>query len=337
MTESKTQSVAILASSEVQPGVDAAVSENRIIPNARSPTGILDLPTEIRLMIFRHLLVSSRPRNHAVGFPGGQSSLSILETNRLIHREAFDVLWRENSFDYCLYFRPIQVPRILETIQNIEEHLTLGWGFNTMYDLVKLMRLFGNSTGVRRGTLSVTFHLSHHTIHHLQPFLRVLTRFDNFRTIELHFFRFGALNSVFDIIEYAEQALEPIFGRSKYSSREKKGLLFHPIDHRNRLMALNHGNGADSLDGIRLEWNTDDAEIPVQNREMKIWGLTRLLIGYHVGFLPYFSPVFRHSWGVSKPSTLDQHSKIDPIIISSLRNTVFHFLVLVGELNSFLS
>lgn len=58
MTEENIQSIAISAASVIQANDEQGTSEdqaNADVISARSTTGLLDLPTEIRLMIFRHL------------------------------------------------------------------------------------------------------------------------------------------------------------------------------------------------------------------------------------------------------------------------------------------
>lgn len=133
-----------------------------------------------------------------------------------------------------------------------------------MGKFLEIVKLFGNPS-VLHNTLTVDFRLIHGYIRPLKWFIRALGGFTNFRTVELHFDRLGVRDRTFSVIEYFEHALEPMLGRSEHSSREGKGLRFHPIDHRKRLIVLDHGDWADSLDGIRLEWNTDDSKIPVQN------------------------------------------------------------------------
>lgn len=263
MTESNTQLVAILTASRTQPAVDEITSEEENFANTvstGSPTELLDLPTEIRLMIFRHLLVYSQPRQDGLwarSTPGAHF-LSILRTNRLIYREAFDVMYRETQFTSCLSRLLLPPPQFLETIQHIHQNLFTWCRVGAKDTLLRIMQCFGASCdGVQRGSLTLDFRFFRSTVRPLKWFIRALGRFTNFRTIELHFYHSDVRDRNLHVIEYFEHALEPILGHSKYSSREGRGLLFDPIDHRNRLRAQNHGDWADSLDGIRLGWNYD--------------------------------------------------------------------------------
>lgn len=71
-----------------------AISEDQAVVEAistRSPTGLLDLPTELRLLIFRHLFACPYDSDTSPWVPGPSRPVGILRTSRLIHREAFDV------------------------------------------------------------------------------------------------------------------------------------------------------------------------------------------------------------------------------------------------------
>lgn len=68
----------------------------------RSGPGLLDLPAELRLMIFRHLLVSPDDIELVSWAPKLGFSLDLLRKSKLIHREASDVLYGENH--YCDYY-----------------------------------------------------------------------------------------------------------------------------------------------------------------------------------------------------------------------------------------
>ena len=86
-------------------------------------SGAVDLPPEIRLMIYRHLLVRSDPLPQLGPFWSDEPrpAWNILRTCRLIYREASDVLYTENTFHGffwypCLIGRPLASPRIRETL-----------------------------------------------------------------------------------------------------------------------------------------------------------------------------------------------------------------------------
>lgn len=102
MGEPSDQQVANLTASESEAGVDEATSENQAVANfmsARSPLGLLDLPSEVRLMIFRHVLVSPWGI-FLTGWPRTSSPpVAILRTGKLIYTEAFEIFYKENEFN----------------------------------------------------------------------------------------------------------------------------------------------------------------------------------------------------------------------------------------------
>lgn len=123
-TELIDQPVANSLASENNPDVDEAISDAQAVAQVmptRGRTGLLDLPAELRVMIFRHLLL----RCHCIHFPGivhdtrPRIPVNILRTNRLIHREAFDVLYREKYFATCEWLTITPSPRVMDTIQNM--------------------------------------------------------------------------------------------------------------------------------------------------------------------------------------------------------------------------
>lgn len=276
MTERSNQPVANLAASENEVD-DEAPSENRAIANVistRNPSELLDLPAELRLMIFRHLLVYPYVLAFGRRPLGPQPSLDILRTNRLIHREAFDVLYRENRFydywsspDYSL----AEFPRIIDTLQNIHIDVLLCFQHLPFLTFSKCLEVFGNPR-ITRGTLTVDFQFviadRHYWVNPPNSWVRVLGRFVNFRTIELQCSHVGAGTKDMDptrkqtyhvlVLENFKHALEPVLGFGEDCIREGTHVLrFHPIDHRNRLRQPDHGNRAGSLDGTRQEWIDD--------------------------------------------------------------------------------
>lgn len=100
MTEPSTHSIANFIASEERPDVDEVTSEDQAVAefmSTRSQLGLLDLPAEVRVMIFRHLLAGPPIQ---IGFGpwtrGFQLYPDILRTSKLIHRESFRYLvWRK--------------------------------------------------------------------------------------------------------------------------------------------------------------------------------------------------------------------------------------------------
>ncbi|MCJ1262441.1 hypothetical protein MMC22_002311 [Lobaria immixta] len=257
---------------------DNSTSENKAVASVnstRSPPGLLDLPSELRLMIFRYLVVSTgylRPRRLS---PERRHALGLLGTCKLIHREVFDVWWKENTF--WNYFRSpdwpiIRFGRAIDTIQNVQILVDVRDRSLEMKEFLNFMHHLGNPS-IIRGTLTVIFWNCFKGP--LKWFIRALGRSTNFKTVYLEFN--GSLHDQrlnLYIPEYLKTALEPVLG---YADRleaklhpRMKGLRFHPLDRRNLRREPKDGDWADSLDGIRLEWNTnvtnsDDSETPAQN------------------------------------------------------------------------
>lgn len=199
---------------------------------------------------------------------------NVLGTSRLMYQEAFD---GDNVFSNCLGLYGGPLARFPRVIRNIHvDTLVVGTLFPAR-DFLRYMRRFG-CPSIVRGTLTVDLLLDPHTLITrglaewsiaLNWFIRALGRFTNFGTIELHCYRRGVRDGTFDVLEYLESALEPVLGCSDHSSRERKGLRLHPMDQRNRQRKKDDGDWADSLDGIRLNWNEDtiaeELETPGQN------------------------------------------------------------------------
>lgn len=280
MTEPTDQNVTNSTASESD-GASDEIRENQAVPNnvtTRSPLGLLDLPPEIRVIIFRHLLV----QRHGICFGALRSSPSvgILRTNRLIHRESFGVLYGENRLNHCLgpslYFAASH-PRILDVIRHIHINIPTVFNFRqpVFRTVLDCMHCFGTPSMIR-GTLTVTFGHDGIVARHRKRFIKALARFTNFRVVELRFCQYKNYlpDRVQDGVKCYEHALEPVFGFAEHRNTEgfntvSRVLVFHPIDHQDRLRELADDDWADSLDGIRLEWNEDayDVEIPAQNQK----------------------------------------------------------------------
>lgn len=214
-------------------------------------------------MIFRYLLVY--PQALGIGWLGLKPPVAILRASRLIHREAFDILYRENKFVGSFTssrWSIIRFPRILDTVQNIEYNVSVLPGPLAGKGFLKLMHHFGTPStipGTRRGTLTVNFSLEARFHLPLKWLVRPLRRFTNFQTIELHVYRDGRREPMVTVLDYLEAALKPTLGDAEDCSRARNGLRFHPIDHRNRCKELDdgHGDWGDFLDGIRLGYNDE--------------------------------------------------------------------------------
>ena len=265
MTEPNS-SVASLGASDNES--DKPPSENQAVVNVTPPhrgPGLLDLPTEVRLIIFRHLLVL--PSNKVFYLPNQnhKDDLAILETSKLFYREASDVLYKENTFHIC----PTALsPQMMDKVQNIETSISLVHIDELRRPITKcevdrfldLIRLVGNQS-IIRGSLSVQFLIKTLFLRLLKWFIRALGRFTNFRTVEFWFTNeFESLYHRLNMREYLRTALKPVLGPAEdfekmdRFGRAVKGLTFHPVNH-HLLVRPDGGDWADSLDGIRLEWN----------------------------------------------------------------------------------
>lgn len=258
---------------------DNSTSENKAVASVkstRSPPGLLDLPSELRLMIFRYLVVSTGYLRSGLLSPGRRHALGLLGTCKLIDREVFDVLCKGNTF--INHFRSpdcrTRFWRAIDTIQNVHILVNMPDRSLEMKEFLSFMQHLGNPS-IIRGILTIDFW--NRPAAPLKWFIRALPRLTNFRTIDLHI-----CSPPHDpgcnlhIREYLETALEPVLGYAIAGRLEAKthpwmkGLRFHPRDLRNLRRKPKDGDWADSLDGIRLEWNTnvtnsDDSETPAQN------------------------------------------------------------------------
>ncbi|MCJ1462459.1 hypothetical protein MMC07_001061 [Pseudocyphellaria aurata] len=242
-----------------QPVVIAATSENEAVANvtpARAPRGLLDLPAEVRVMILRHILVSPLSFNFNFGtWASGPQPVNILRTCRLIHREAFQILYAENHFSNCLGYSHCcltRFPRVMRTIQNIRLDLPMFIKDQAYQKFWILMRHFGNPR-ISRGTLTLGFDLDGSGARRLKWFARALGRFTNFRTIEVYcYHRFKYNDLILRALKYFRAVLEPVLGSAE-DTLPDTGLRFHPVNLWNRRREQCQIDWADSLDGICLE------------------------------------------------------------------------------------
>ena len=273
MTESNNQPLVSSKTLDHEPDVEKARSSNGAVTEVVSTrTGLLDLPPEIRLIIFRHLLV------RANSLPGIWSDdeddesfsdhkvspdLSILRTSKLIHREAFDVYYKENRFNCHFWSTPSpisQFPQIVNTMQNFKAAMYLGpkiLDSRDAADFRKLTQLFGNHSVIRRN-LVLELHIDPNP-HSRKWLVKALGPFTNFRMINLRLYFTAPKVRHNDCIEWGEHiktALEPVLGYAEEFEvldwwRTATGLRFHPVDHHNQSRAPDDGD-CDFLDGIRL-------------------------------------------------------------------------------------
>lgn len=274
MTERNHQPAVNLTAAENEFDVDQASTENHAVVNVvppRSRLGLLDIPPELRCMVYRELLVRPQPIDFVHRISKPLPSVEILRTSKLIYREASYILYKENQFNVGLGFDcllPLTLfPRVRDTIRDFHIDIPVYFKYQAMEKFLGLMSCFGNPS-IIRGTLTISFHLHASHIHlrasreftsfttsDLNWFVRALGRFTHFETIELRFIHtFDFPDEIFEVFEYLKFGLNPVLGHAEdYYSLEQNNLRFHPVDHCSRCREPKDSDWADLLDGLRLE------------------------------------------------------------------------------------
>lgn len=235
----------------------------------RSTTGLLNLPREVRQRILRHVLVHPHRLPLAMLPTSAQPSVNILGTNRLIHDEAFEILYGENQFSNvfetdCLTpwsYSLAQFPRVMDTMQSVQVDICMSARHFPIDAFLKLLLHFG-APSIIRCKLTLRIVLDHLTTGPLKCFVHAVGLFTNFHTIELLVDRFGFRECV--VLAMRDQlavALQPLLGSAeKFFHREDyvgcEGLRFHPTHHQTRSRAT-EGDWEDTVNRVRLEWNGD--------------------------------------------------------------------------------
>ncbi|MCJ1464747.1 hypothetical protein MMC07_003360 [Pseudocyphellaria aurata] len=236
---------------DIDMDIDDASPEIQAVTNIPLPNHrleLLGLPPELRLMIYRHLLVYPWGFEIEGRLLGRPPPVQILRTSRLIYSEAFVVLYRENEFVnnyFDSWSRPSYLSRftrLVDTMQNI--HIDIATRRATLHlgSFLQNMNHFTGPTTIR-GTLTVCW-IHNDRVHRnlLDLFIMYLCRATNFRTIHFHISRDGEFDRVYGVLQYFEAALVPTFGPADCPIREGNGLRFHPVRHLNRLRQLTDGN-----------------------------------------------------------------------------------------------
>ena len=236
-----------LKASEMELNNEDSESKDKTVTDipTRNGPGLLDLPPEIRYIIFRHLLLHDDLRQFYWYF-APQNYLAILKTNKVINREASDVFYRENTFVDCFWTQRSRTriawsPRIINMIQNIQiyliihgtEEALIPLKRDTAVSFMKFIQDFENRSIVR-GTLAVTFWVDHFVLPSMPEFICRLGQFTHFRTIEESFRNNkDPPNDITNIRDYVRTALEHMLGYAEEfesDGSELKCLRFHPLD-----------------------------------------------------------------------------------------------------------
>lgn len=242
-------------------------SENPSTTNITSTStrlGFITLPPEIRVLVFRHLLLERRPLSTYWLLAAYQTSPAIFHTSRQIRQEAFQVLYGENTF-YIGAMHPrlsiLNDPQIRDTIQNVHFDVRLNDSSpdRRRSTFINMIREFGSPTIVRN-TLNLIFRVAPHHNNLLYWFGRALPRFTNFRSIRCEFLPSSAHSLAASncpvLCNIYNGILTPIFGPAG-SFSDGRGLTFRPQDYLRSLCPELEVDWMESLDGIRLDWNQD--------------------------------------------------------------------------------
>lgn len=254
-----------------------SITTNDVVP-ASSQIGLLSLPPELRLLVYRQLLLEPLEEGRALSTEWRheryQLFTAILHTCTLIRQEAFQVMYGENFF-FIGFSHPthsiLDNQKVRDTIQNV--HFVAGRPDDTLIrknerDLIHIIRQF-RSPAIVRGTFSILFYVGGHRRDHFSWFPRYLPAFTNFRVIRITFvFSFANRHDPFHLTnqyyvetystfcDAYERDFTPIFGPA-LSYADGCGLQFHPQDYLKSLPPKVDDDWMDYLDGIRLNWNQD--------------------------------------------------------------------------------
>lgn len=272
------QSVSI-AATESQPSLT--------IPSARN--WILYLPPEIRLIIYRYVLllpyavpygvpydfrwIFTDLRNvnylpfvsffHAWLHPGVRAVTGILLTSRLIQEECLPVFYRENTFVFPSWFSRFSLlpPRhIGDMIQNFTVDISLPPKYRDSdrersLDIIRTV----SDLAIIRGRFSVHFSLPLRRGRGapLRFYLRCLGRFTHFKVVEVDFAESRPAQTTMHC-ECVQNALQSVLGPAKpYATGYLRGLRFHPQRFLNAQPSQESVDWIDRLDGLRLDVDGD--------------------------------------------------------------------------------
>ena len=231
------------------------------VMSTRSELGLLSIPAELRVLVFRHLLLEHRPLSTYWLGSGYQPFPAIFETCALIRREAFQVMYEENVFFIGFAHPRISIlnnRQVRDTIQNVrvDAYLTNPFPQPRRLNFIHVIREFG-SPAIIRGTFHIIYHVGHNNpVHLLAWFATGLGRFTNFRTIRIEFVDSSPpIEGLCTLLaELHEETFTPILGPAEFFA-DARGVQFHPLDYLNSLPPVVDVDWMENLDGIRLTWD----------------------------------------------------------------------------------
>ncbi|MCJ1466493.1 hypothetical protein MMC07_005112 [Pseudocyphellaria aurata] len=255
------------ANEELAPSSSAmnTISTNTISMNSRIE--LLSLPPEVRVLVYRHLLVQDHPIStnwqYSTNSPFPLPSPPILNTCELIRQEAFQVMYAENTFFIGVMHPAVSIlnnRQISDIIQNVhyEARLNSTSPHLRRVSFIHLIREFGSPAIIRRA-LTIIFRVGAYGNNNLLSwFNRGLPRFTNFRTVQFEFVPYSAHTRALRLCPIIcnghEQHFAPVFGPAE-SFADGRGLLFRPQGFLDSLPPEVAVDWMDYLDGIRLDWN----------------------------------------------------------------------------------
>lgn len=229
--------------------------------NMSNSVGFFSLPAELRVLVYRHLLVEDAPLTTYWPSPLYSPIPNILRTCQLIRQEAFPVMYGENTF-FVSIMHPrhsiLRSQRISETMQNVGINVRL-YDRIPSFNFIHVIREFGSPAIIRR-TLSIVLGVNNSQNSFLPWFVRAVPRFTNFRKVQIEFIddsRQGNAHGLcLELCNTHRDTFTPVLGPSD-SYANGRGLRFQPQDFLNSLPPAADVDWMDLLNGIRLNWNRD--------------------------------------------------------------------------------
>lgn len=222
------------AASSNSAGSNAATQNQSISIAAKgNRSELLSLPPEIRLMIYRELF--HHPRTCFLESPEVVIP-ALLATCKLIYKEAFQVVWGENTYYWSTYTAPLLpsiLHRIEDTIQRLHVAVPLSSYSTVSAELLNLIYKFENPARIR-GLLVMTCFLDNDEFVERRTrklFISALGRFTNFRSIQITLTQeFKRVHISDYFYQWIAAIMQPRLGPSKPCA-DGLAVEFHPNDY----------------------------------------------------------------------------------------------------------
>lgn len=248
-------------------------SATNVTPTS-SELGLLCLPPELRVEVLRHLLRKPHPLSNFGPIP------AILNTCHTLRREAFQIMYEENTFNFDFDSDPEHCMLNNRQIHDAIRHVHFeSWLYDypghyssvarSRSKMLNLVRKFG-SPAIVRGTLKVIFHVDAYDHNLISWYICRLRTFTNFKMVLVEFRPGYPLPFSHDfslpepwplLCEILKDALTPTFGPALSFANacgdSDCGLRFYPQQYLRSHPRKADVDWMDGLDGIRLDWNQD--------------------------------------------------------------------------------